>query len=357
MFEIYRMQLGQILGSRMKWLVIIILSLPVLLTLAVATGGALEELERELGREEFSKSVAAGVIPKTARRVTWEGEDILFMGGRLGLTREGLRYRGRSMSQDEVRVVNDGYLIFLDGQLWIDDTKKPQSENYRIRSHDRVSPDTPNGSGVTLTVNTASALYLFLLYPQALCLLISLFYGTSVLGHELTGKTLTYLFTRPLPRWKFILGKYLGIITALLIPTSLSLLTSWLILGALGGFSVFLALLAATVGALMAYNAIFILFGFLIPRRAMIVALLYGVVFEMVLSFVPALVNQFTITYYLRSFVVKTLDLQIPHEAIRVIGGASPLAALIAVSVVSVGGLAISSLLAANREFEIHDQA
>jgi len=82
---------------------------------------------------------------------------------------------------------------------------------------------------------TLLAVYLFLLYPQAVCLLLALFYGTSVLGDELDGKTLTYLFTRPLPRWHFVLGKYLGIGPGAAGPTALSLLAAWLIAGAPGG--------------------------------------------------------------------------------------------------------------------------
>ncbi|MFH0947311.1 MAG: ABC transporter permease subunit [Planctomycetota bacterium] len=190
-----------------------------------------------------------------------------------------------------------------------------------------------------------------------ICLLLALFFGTSVLGHELSGKTLTYLFTRPLPRWKFVVGKYLGIISALILPASLSLLASWLILGAEGGLNAAAGLLVATTGALLAYTAIFILAGFLIPRRAMIIAILYAVVFELILSFMPALVNRLTVTYYLRSLVAEMLEIPIPHEVARIIGGASPQASLIALLAITLFALAISSLLAAHKEYVIHDQA
>ena len=57
MFEIFRMQLGQILGGRMKWLVVLCLTLPVLLTLAAVSGGGLDELHRELGREQIRQAL------------------------------------------------------------------------------------------------------------------------------------------------------------------------------------------------------------------------------------------------------------------------------------------------------------
>jgi ABC-type transport system involved in multi-copper enzyme maturation permease subunit len=357
MFQICRMQLRQILGGRMKWLVVVILLLPVLLTLATVSGGGVEEIERELERAKLHQSVGIGEIPETARRVIWEGEDLSFADDRVTLTKKGLRLDGRRPRRNWLTVSNDGRLIISEGQLWIDDSKRPRDGRLRTRNIGPHSHDLGLDPEIPITMDTLVAIYLFLLYPQVICLLISLFYGTSVLGHELGGKTLTYLFTRPLPRWKFVVGKYLGIIVALTIPTCVSLLVSWWILGADGGFSVISGLLAGTVVALLAFNALFILFGFLIPRRAMIAALLYGVIFELILSFIPALVNQFTITYYVRSFVVEMLDIDIPPEAIRVVGGASPQGALVALAVITVGALAASSFLAARREYVIHDQA
>lgn len=267
MLEIFRLQLGQILGGRMKWLMALCLALPVLLTFAAVSAGGLDELQSEIESD--------------------------------------------SAPEDEI----------------------------------------------TITLQTISAIYLFLLYPQVICLLLAMFYGTSVLGHELDGKTLTYLFTRPLPRWRFVVGKYLAIITALSIPTSISLFVSWLILGAHGSVALFVSLLIATLGALAAYNAIFVLFGFLVPRRAMIVALLYGIVFEFILSFVPALVNEFTVTYYLRSIVVESLDLVIPNEISRIVGGASIPVALFALGTIIVSTLGVASWLAARKEYVVSDQA
>lgn len=42
----------------------------------------------------------------------------------------------------------------------------------------------------------------------------ALFLGVAVLGDEVEGRTITYLFTRPLPRPVFFLGRLLGYITA-----------------------------------------------------------------------------------------------------------------------------------------------
>lgn len=357
MLEIFRMQLRHMLGGKRKWLVAVCLVLPVLLTLAAVATGGLGEVQREIEADRALAAWARGEIPPTAQRVTWQGEDRSFAGGSLTLTADGLRWHGRAIRMSRVIVVDEGYIVVRDGELWIDPTKESPNAGLRVNIvHRRGPADSPDEVPVP-DLATIGAIYLFLLYPQAICLLLALFYGTSVLGDELDGKTLTYLFTRPLPRWHFVVGKYLGIVSALVLPTALSLLASWTIAGAPGGWSLFAATLVGTVGALVAYNALFVLFGFALPRRAMIAALLYGIVFELILSFVPALVNELTITYYLRSLVVDILDLELPREAARAVGGAAVPVALLALACITIGSLALASLLAARREYVVKDTA
>lgn len=356
MFELFRMQLGQMTGGGMKWLGAVLLSAPVLLTLGVLSTGVFDEIEEELQSESAEMKIAAGVFPATARRVEWAGKNLEFGDGAIVLSEEGLRVLGEPVDPKYVTIINRGRMFIRGGQLWFDDTKRERRRTriHRVRRQDGV---TAKDFEVAFSVETLSGAYLFLIYPQVICLLLALLYGTSLLGHELGGRTLTYLFTRPLPRWKFVLGKYMGILAGLIVPTLLSLFASWLLLGAPGGASMCLALMATTGLGLLAYNAVFVMFGFLIPRRAMVVALLYGVVFELVLSFVPALVNQITITYYLRSLFVGLLDLPVPSVAARMVGSASPLGALIALFVITAVGLAGSCVLAARREYVMKEEA
>lgn len=49
---------------------------------------------------------------------------------------------------------------------------------------------------------------------QFIVLLVGLFLGVAVLGDEIEGRTLTYLFTRPQPRPLVFLARYLGVATA-----------------------------------------------------------------------------------------------------------------------------------------------
>jgi ABC-type transport system involved in multi-copper enzyme maturation permease subunit len=200
-------------------------------------------------------------------------------------------------------------------------------------------------------------IYLFVLYPQALGILLALLYGASVLGNEIEGKTLTYLFTRPVGKWRVILGKYLAIV-AILVPAILSsLLASWLLLGAPGGLRYLVGFVACTSASVCAYNAVFLIFGVAFPRRALVVCLLYAGSFEFLVSFVPAVINTVTVNYYLRSLTVRIVGLEIPSEAARVVGEASLAGSGAALGAITALALALACLVASRREYLMSEES
>jgi ABC-2 family transporter len=61
-----------------------------------------------------------------------------------------------------------------------------------------------------------------LLYLRFIVPAIGVFYGTSLIADEIEEKTITYLFTRPIPRGAIVLGKYLAYIlctTCVVLPS------------------------------------------------------------------------------------------------------------------------------------------
>lgn len=62
----------------------------------------------------------------------------------------------------------------------------------------------------TIAFSTFANVTLFVSY-QVIIPLLALILGVSVLGDEIEGRTLTYLYTRPLPRPVFYLGRLFGI--------------------------------------------------------------------------------------------------------------------------------------------------
>jgi hypothetical protein len=73
-----------------------------------------------------------------------------------------------------------------------------------------------------------------------------------------------------------------------------------------------LATLAVLGG--LTYSSLFCGIGCIIPKRAMLIAFSYTLVFETVVAFVPAIINRLTIQYHLRCLLNRWVDLEVPLE-------------------------------------------
>lgn len=207
----------------------------------------------------------------------------------------------------------------------------------------------------------AMSVFLYVVYPQVLCVLASLLYGASLLAGEIEDKTLTYLFTRTLPRWKVLVGKYVATALALSLLIVLSMSVAYAICGFPVGLRIWTALAVTSVCACFGFTAVFCLLGLLVPRRAIPAGLIYAVLFEGFLSTVPAAVNELTVSYYLRSLGWHIADIEIPangaeefeRQVTQLIAGADQPTALIAIGVIVVVALSLSALVIHRREWPL----
>ncbi len=152
------------------------------------------------------------------------------------------------------------------------------------------------------------------------CLLSLLLWVTPNVYAELEGKSWTFVTTRPHGRWSILFGKFI-------IAAGWSFLIAWIGLtlciiqvdhGAFvtGAepvviwyvFSILLGL------ASLVYAAVFSLFGVLIQRRAMVVAVGYFLIFEVVLAAIPANVGKITMSYHLFCLMLHWLGWVIPDQ-------------------------------------------
>jgi hypothetical protein len=76
-----------------------------------------------------------------------------------------------------------------------------------------------------------------------------------------------------------------------------------------GGTLAGLAILAG-----LAYASLFCGIGCIVPKRAMLIAFSYTLIFEAVVAFVPAIINRLTIQYHLRCLLNRWVDLDVPEE-------------------------------------------
>lgn len=133
--------------------------------------------------------------------------------------------------------------------------------------------------------------------------------GTGVVSQEIEGRTIVYLLTRPFPRWRILLSKWL---VALFVTGIVVTLSTVLLALAVYGPARFTeagiggdlrALLMGTV----AYSALFLLLGTAIPRP-----LTYGLLFLFGWeTWVPKLPGQFariSIMTYLRTISERTIS-------------------------------------------------
>jgi ABC-2 type transport system permease protein len=147
---------------------------------------------------------------------------------------------------------------------------------------------------------------IWILFLRFIVPMLGVFYGTSLVADEVEDKTITYLFTRPIPRGAVLLGKYL----AYLACTTLVVLPSVMIVYFL---IVPFAAIPASFGALVkdlgilalglsVYGALFALIGALL-KRPLVIGLVFAFGWEQVALLMPGYLRQFTIAYYLQALV------------------------------------------------------
>ena len=149
---------------------------------------------------------------------------------------------------------------------------------------------------------------IWLLYVRFIVPVLGVFYGTALIADEVDDKTITYLFTRPIPRGAVLIGKYLAYLacTVLLILPTVTMV--FLLIVPLGEGSVgraFPSLLTdlgmLTVG-LATYGAVFAFIGARL-KRPLVIGLVFTFGWEPTVMLVPGYLKQLTVAYYLQSMV------------------------------------------------------
>ena len=183
----------------------------------------------------------------------------------------------------------------------------------RIVDASGVAPLRVNGAPVTGA--TIFGIVVWWLYVRFVVPVLGIFYGTSLIADEVEDKTLTYLFTRPVPRSAVLLGKYAAylVCTSLVVLPSITvvffLLVPWREIGP--AFPTLLTDLGLLVLGLASYGALFTLVG-TVMKRPLVAGLVFVFGWEPVAMVMPGYLRQFTLVYYLQGLVPHA----IPTEGI-----------------------------------------
>src|SRR5437764_3830808 len=103
---------------------------------------------------------------------------------------------------------------------------------------------------------------IWLLYIRFILPILGVFYGTSLIADEVDDKTITYLFTRPIPRGAVLVGKYLAYLACTVLLVLPSVMLVYFIIVPLNGrvgesFPALLEDLGMLAVGLAAYGAVF----------------------------------------------------------------------------------------------------
>ncbi len=142
-------------------------------------------------------------------------------------------------------------------------------------------------------------------------LLAELLWATPIVYGELESKTWVFLAVRPRGIAALLLGKYLTAVLWTLAVCGASLTLCVLVAAvaqAPNVLRIWLVFTSLVCLAAFAYAAIFALIGVIFHRRAMVFAMAYVILFEILIAQVPAVINQITVRHHLTALAVKWLN-------------------------------------------------
>jgi len=147
---------------------------------------------------------------------------------------------------------------------------------------------------------------IWMLFLRFIIPILGVFYGTALMADEIEDKTITYLFTRPVPRGAVLVGKYLAYLacTSLVVLPSVMLVYFLLVrvaeipatFGQLAADLALLGLGLAVYGALFAFVGAFF-------KRPLVMGLVFIGGWEQTAMALPGYMKRFTVAYYIQSLV------------------------------------------------------
>lgn len=185
---------------------------------------------------------------------------------------------------------------------------------------------------------------MWLVYIRVVVPVLGVFYGTSLIADEVDDKTITYLFTRPIPRAAVLFGKYLAYLVCTVLLVLPSVVLVYLLVAPIGGtigevFPTFVTDLGMLAVGLTAYGAVFALVGARM-KRPLVIGLIFAFGWEPVVLVLPGYLKRLTVAYYLQALVPHAMPqdsgLGILMQAFREVPSVSTsLASLAAIAVVA----------------------
>ena len=176
-----------------------------------------------------------------------------------------------------------------------------------LRLIDAMSGNTMQVNGVTMDGPAIFGMMIWTFFLRFSVPVLSIFYGTALIADEVEDKTITYLFTRPIPRGAVLVGKYLAFLASTLIIVLPAVILVYMLIVPIRGNigSSFIELvkdLLILAAGFAVYGAFFAWVGARFKRPLMI-ALFFVFAWENAALLIPGYMRRFTIAHYLQGLV------------------------------------------------------
>lgn len=198
-----------------------------------------------------------------------------------------------------------------------------------------------------------AVLLLYALIPEAVCMLGLLVTMCPVVADELERGTWQHVAVRPGGRRSLLIGTF---VAAVAWTSAVALLALALALAAAGLWDS--GALAAMFTVLVFVScvgraALFSLPAVIVPKRALVASVAVAFVVEYLAGFLPAVINQLTVSLRLRSLLVRWMEWerQLPAELSLIIDTQPPWVQIMGVAALASVFLLASSIILARRQF------
>src|SRR3954468_19841352 len=209
-------------------------------------------------------------------------------------------------------------------------------------------------NGAAVGGSAVFGMMIWLLFIRFIVPVLGVFYGTALIADEVEDKTITYLFTRPIPRRAVLFGKYLAYLFCTVLLILPSVVIVYLLLTSIGGtlgaaFPALLADLAMLAIGLAAYGAVFAYVGARM-KRPLVTGLVFAFGWEPAVLLFPGYLKRLTVAYYLQALVPHAMPedsaisilMQVFHEVPSVVVSVASLAVIIGLALWA-GGRAVET--------------
>jgi ABC-type transport system involved in multi-copper enzyme maturation permease subunit len=147
---------------------------------------------------------------------------------------------------------------------------------------------------------------IWVLFLRFIIPVLGVFYGTSLMADEIEDKTITYLFTRPIPRGAVLFGKYLAYLACTSLVVLPSVMLVYFLLVRMSEIPQTFMQLVTDLGllglGLAVYGALFAFAGAFF-KRPLVIGLVFVIGWEQTAMVLPGYMKRFTVAYYLQALV------------------------------------------------------